>query len=266
MTAGEITGNTRVYVHIAHPSSHVRTPQTFNAAFRERGIDAVAVSIDVAPEDLHALMAGIRGWRNLGGIGVTIPHKQAIAHECDEVVGLARQIKAVNAIRREPDGRLIGTNTDGSGFIQGLRREGRDPTGLRALLVGTGGGGRSIAWALADAGVAELAIANRTRARAEELAAEIASVYPGVPVHAADPDPAGFGLVVNATPLGMHEGDPQPLPVERLEPGTIVAEIIMSPPRTPLLAAAESRGCVAHPGLPMLTSQVDMVLDFLRLA
>lgn len=94
---------------------------------------------------------------------------------------------------------------------------------------------------------------------------EIRAAYPTTPVRAEDPDPAGYQLVVNATPLGMHAGDDVPIPVERLVPGTIVAEVIMSPPRTRLLAEAEARRCVAHPGLPMLTSQVGMVLNFLRL-
>src|SRR5512136_522802 len=112
----EITGKTGVWVHVAHPSAHVRATSTFNRAFRERGLDVVAVSSDVAPADLPALVRGLRGWRNLAGIGVTMPHKERIAELCDEVVGLGKLIKSVNAIRREPDGRLIGANTDGSGF------------------------------------------------------------------------------------------------------------------------------------------------------
>lgn len=265
MAEREITGRTLVYVHLAHPSAHVRTPQAFNGAFMERGIDAVAVSIDVAPGDLSALMRGLRGWRNLVGAGVTMPHKGAVYHEVDEVVGLAKHIRTVNTFRREPDGRLVGINTDGAGFVEGLRREGRDPAGRRALLVGTGGAGRSIAFALADAGVAELTLANRTRQKAEELASELAPLYPRVPIRVGNPDPSAAELVVNATPLGMHPGDPLPIDIDRLRPGTIVAEIIMSPPRTELMEAAEARGAVAHPGLPMLTSQLDMVLDFFGL-
>jgi shikimate dehydrogenase len=265
MVEHQITGRTRVWVHLAHPSAHVMTPQTFNAAFRERGIDAVAVSIDVAPEGLSTLMRGLRAWRNLVGAGVTMPHKGPITSEVDEVVGLATHIRTVNAIRREPDGRLIGANTDGAGFVEGLRREGRDPTGRHALLVGTGGAGRAIAFALVDAGVAGLTLANRTREKAEQLASELAALYPNVPIRVGEADPSAADLVVNATPLGMHPGEPLPIEVDRLRPGTIVAEIIMSPPRTELMAAAEAHGAVAHPGLPMLTSQVDMVLDFLGL-
>jgi shikimate dehydrogenase len=133
----------------------------------------VAVSSDVAPADLPALVRGLRGWRNLAGIGVTMPHKEPIAALCDEVVGLGKLIKSVNTIRREPDGRLIGANTDGSGFLAGLRQAGYDPAGKRTLLVGIGGAGRAIAFSLAEAGVADLTLSNRTVAKAQAVAAEV---------------------------------------------------------------------------------------------
>lgn len=263
--AADISGRTGVYVHLAHPSAHVRTPQIFNAAFHERGIDAVAVSADVAPPGLHNLLRGLRGWRNLAGIGVTMPHKEAVTAEIDEVVGLARHIGAVNVIRRADGGRLVGTNTDGTGFLQGLAANGHTVADRRVLLAGTGGAGRAIAWALARAGVASLTLANRTPARAEELAAGIRAVFPAARVTVGTPDPAGHDYVINATSLGMRDTDEMPVNVRNLAPGTLVAEIIMAPLRTPLLAAAEERGCLTHPGAPMLTSQIDLVIDFLRL-
>lgn len=262
----EITGHTRVYAHLAHPSAHVLTPQIFNSAFQARGLDAVTVSIDVSPDDLHDLVGGLRGWRNLAGIGVTMPHKEAIVSDVDEVLGLARFIKAVNNIRREPDGRLIALNTDGIGFVTGLRNAGRDPAGRHALLVGVGGAGRALAFALAEARVASLALANRTRERAERLALEIAEVFPDVPVSVQAPDPAGHDLVVNATSLGMRDEAALPLDVDRLEPGTIVADIIVALPKTRLMREAERRQCIVHPGLLMLNAQVELVIDFLGLA
>jgi shikimate dehydrogenase len=263
--AREITGRTRVYVHLAHPSAHVRTPQTFNRAFSERRIDAVAVSIDVAPDDLPSLLRGLKGWRNLGGIGVTMPHKERIAALCDEVVGIAGLVGAVNAIRREPDGRLVGANTDGSGFLAGLQRAGYDPAGKRVLLVGVGGAGTAIAFSLAQAGAGELTLANRTPAKAEAIAAKVAHAFPDTKTSVGTPDPAGFDMVINATSLGMHPGDALPLDVSRLTPGTLVAEIIMRPERTALVEEAEGRGCRVHPGLPMLTGQIDEVIAFLGL-
>jgi shikimate dehydrogenase len=241
----------------------VRTPQVFNAAFLARGHDLVAVSIDVAPQDLHSLVGGLRAWRNLAGIGVTMPHKKSILAEADDVLGSARHIGAVNNLRREPDGRLIAVNTDGIGFLIGLRNADREPAGRHSLVVGAGGAGHALAFALAEAGVARLTIANRTAERADRLAAKVASVFPDLPVHAGPADPAGHDLVVNATSLGMHDSDPLPIDVERLEPGTLVAEVVMAPPKTRLLREAERRGCVIHPGSAMLDGQVEAVLSFL---
>jgi shikimate dehydrogenase len=261
----EITGRTRVWVHLSHPSTYVRATQTFNRAFRGRGIDAAAVSIDVAPADMPSLVRGLKGWRNLCGIGVTMPHKGPIADVCDELVGLATLCKSVNTIRREPDGRLIGTNTDGSGFLAGLKQGGHDPAGKRVLLVGIGGAGKAIAFALAQVGVGELTLSNRTRATAEEVAVQVAKAFPKTKTSVGPPDPTGFDIVVNATPLGMKDGDALPLDISKLTPKVLVVEIIATRERTRLLEEAERRGCRVHPGLPMLAGQVDEVIGFLRL-
>ena len=265
MPSSEVTGRTRVWVHLTHPSVHVRATQTFNRAFREREIDAIAVSIDFAPAEMPSLVRGLKGWRNLAGIGVTMPHKERIAEVCDEVVGLGKLIGAVNAIRREPDGKLVGANTDGSGFLAGFKQAGYDPAGQRVLLVGVGGAGRAIAFSLAQAGAAELVLANRTASRAEDLAARVAEAFPNTMTRAGVPDPTGFDIVINATPLGMRDGDPLPLDVSKLAPTTIVAEVIIVPERTRLLQEAERRGCRVHIGLPMLTCQIDEVMRFLGL-
>ena len=265
MPAIPISGRTRVYVHLSHPSFYVRTPGTFNAAFQNRGIDAVAVAIDVAPADMPSLVRGLKGWRNLGGIGTTMPHKERIVEVCDEVVGLGKLIGAVNAVRREPDGRLVGTNTDGSGFLAGFKQAGYDPTGRRVLLVGVGGAGSAIAFSLAQAGAAELTLSNRTVARAEELAARVKAAFPATTTRIGPPDPTGFDIVINATPLGMRPGDGLSLDVSKLTPEMVVVEIIIVPERTRLVEEAERRGCRVHLGVTMLTCQIDEVISFLRL-
>ena len=265
MTAG-ITGATRVYLHLAHPSAHARTPQVMNAEFARRGVDAVAVSADVAPGDLGGFARGLRGWRNLAGLSVTMPHKEALASHVDELTGPAALIGAVNVVRREPDGRLVAANTDGSGFVIGLRQAGHELSGRRVLLAGAGGAGRAVAFAVAGAGAAHLTIANRTTARAERLARDIAVAYPAVTVAAGPPDPAGRDVVVNATSLGMRPGDPLPVRAGGLAPGTLVCDIVTRPERTRLLDEAAARGCVPHPGLPMLAGQVDLILEFLGLS
>jgi shikimate dehydrogenase len=265
MPPKNITGKTSVWVHLAHPNAHVRAPQAFNRVFQERDLDVVAVSVDVAPPDLPALMQGLRGWRNLAGIGVTMPHKEPIAGLCDEVVGIGQLMASVNAVRREPDGRFVGANTDGSGFMAGLRQAGHDPKGQRVLLVGIGGAGRAIAFSLAEAGVAELTLANRTSAKAEATARAVAAAFPATRTRVGPPDPAGYDLVINATPLGMRAGDPLPFDISKVCPPTVVADIITNPELTCLMEEAARRGCRVHPGLPMLTCQIDEVIAFLRL-
>jgi shikimate dehydrogenase len=269
VTAG-ITGATRVYLHLAHPSAHARTPQVMNAEFARRGVDAVAVSADVAPGELGEFARGLRGWRNLAGLSVTMPHKEALAAHVDELIGAAALVGAVNVVRRESDGRLVGANTDGAGFVIGLHKAGYKLSGRHVLLVGAGGAGRAVAFAVAGAGAAVLTIANRTAARAERLARDIAASYPALTVAAAmaagPSDPAGHDVVINATSLGMQPGDPLPVAVSRLARGTLVCDIVTRPERTRLLAEAAARGCVPHPGLPMLASQVDLILDFLGLS
>lgn len=265
MSNWQITGKSRVWIHLSHPSTHTVSTALLNKTFREHDLDVVAVAVDVAPEDLHTLVRGLKGWRNLVGMGVTMPHKEQVALACDDVVGLARQMKAVNVIRRESDGRLVGGNMDGSGFVTGLRRAGYEPAGKRVLLVGAGGASAAMAFALADAGVGALVITNRTAAKAEQIAARVREAFPNIQAMAGPPDPTGFDLVVNTTPLGMLEGDALPLDVNLLTKEMVVADIIFKPARTPLLEMAEQRGCPTHPGLPMLTCQIDEVLAFLGL-
>lgn len=259
----EITGTTRLFGILADPIHHVRTPQAVNAYARERGYDGVLVPMHVTPDNLATVVDGLRRMENLGGVIVTVPHKTAIAALCDELSPNARRIGAVNAVRREPDGRLVGEMLDGAGFVRGLQTHGIDPTGVRTYLAGAGGAANAIAFALAGAGVASLTIANRTRAKAEDLKARLAEAYPDLPVEIGTPDPSGHGLVVNGTSLGLKDGDALPFDAARLTPDQTVAEIIMQPEETAILAAAKARGCRTHPGRPMLAEQVALMCDFL---
>jgi shikimate dehydrogenase len=221
------------------------------------------IPIQVSPDGLGTLLGGLRRMRNLEGFIVTVPHKGAMLSHCDTVSEAGRQSEAVNAVRRLPDGRFAGTMLDGEGFITGLRSRGIEPAGVAAYLAGAGGAANAIAFALAKASVSRLTIANRTRARAEALAARVSAAYPQVATVVGGPDPAGHGLVINATSLGLAEGDPLPIDVSGLTADQTVAEIIMWPEVTPLLAAAAGRGARTHPGLPMLLGQAELMADYL---
>lgn len=259
----EITGHTRIYGILADPIHHVKTPQMLNALMTREGRDGVMVPFHVASDDLATLVAGLKTMKSLGGFVVTVPHKTAIVDLCDAVSDSARRIGAVNTVRREADGRLIGEMLDGKGFVGGLLAAGIDPKDKSVYLAGAGGAANAIAFAFVEAGISRLTIANRTRAKAEDLAARLAEAYPKAQVDIGTPDPSGHDIVVNGTSLGLKEGDALPLDTARLAPEQIVAEVIMQPEETALLAAAKAKGCRIHFGKPMLACQLDLMADFL---
>jgi len=261
----DITGATRVYGIAADPIRHVKAPQSLNAIMAERGVDGVMVPFHVVPDDLATLFAGLRTLRSFHGMVVTVPHKTAAPALCDEISRRASEAGAVNVVRREGDGRLVGDMFDGLGFVAGLRAAGIEPRGLRAYLAGAGGAGSANAFALAEAGGAQLTIANRTPERAKDLCRRVRAAYPQTLVETGSADPSGHDLVVNATSLGMRGADPLPLDAEGLEPGMVVAESIMQPETTPLLARAAALGCRVQHGWPMLASQLHLMADFLHM-
>lgn len=258
-----ITGSTTLCAILADPIDHVRLPQTFNALMEQWNKDVVLVPVHVGKEQLLAVAHCLRHIRNLAGFAVTVPHKTAILEICDAVSARAQAIGAVNVVRRDANGQLVGDNLDGIGFVSGLRQSGIEPRGLSAFVAGAGGAANAIAFGLAEAGVSSLNIWNRTSSKSEDLRERLGRLYPELPVRIATNDPAGADLVVNATSLGMRDDDPLPLDTEKLRAGQIVAEIIMKPVMTPLLRAAEARGCSICLGGPMLDCQLTLMAEFM---
>lgn len=258
-----ITGHTKVFAIIADPISHVRTPEVFNEYFAKNNYDGVMVPIHVAPEELEEVITSFRCMKNLGGFMATVPHKTKVAALCDELGDAGRAVGSVNVVRREADGRLIGNMFDGAGFVAGLRAQNHDPAGKRALIVGAGGAAAAIAYSLVEAGVASLTIANRTRSKAEEIAVRVATYFPDRQITVGEVDPTGHDLVVNATSLGLKADDPLPIDAALLTSAMTVAEIIMKPETTALLAAAKEKGCTVHYGRHMLDEQIRLIASFL---
>lgn len=262
-----ISGTTRLLGIFADPIDHVRTPTVFNAFLEQRGIDAVFMPLHVSPAHLGAAMLGMRHLHNFAGYTLTIPHKIAARQYCDVLLPRARACGAVNAVRVEPDGRLVGDNYDGIGMVTAIMAQRPLDGTTRALLVGAGGAGRAIAVALASAGVGFLAIANRTRDKADDLAHTVRQVVPTCEVETATAfDPAPFELVINATSLGLHGHGALPVDVSRLSPGTLVADAVMMPDITPLLQAARQRGLSIVRGYEMLSQQIAGLAAFFGVA
>lgn len=257
-----ITGKTRLYGIIGHPVGHVRVPMSFNERFARSGVDGVSLPFDARPEHFAAAVRGLQALDNLGGFVVTAPHKQAMVALCDEVVGEARLVGAVNTVRRDPDGRLIGDLFDGRGFVQGLLAHGHAVAGKRVFLYGAGGAGNAVAFALARAGVASITIHNRTAARAQDLARRVAAAYPACDVSVGPKDPRGFDIAANATCVGLADGELS-FDVSQMASSTLVTEVIMKPEKTALIIAAEARGLQAQQGKHMLDYQMDLIFEFM---
>lgn len=249
-----ISGHTRVAALIGCPARHSLSPVIVNTAFDELGLDWRFVVFEVPPGEGHAAVAAVRTL-GLGGLSVTMPHKGAAYEAVDDRTPVAAALGAVNCVFRD-GARLVGDNTDGPGFVDSLRVDhGVDVAGRRCVLVGAGGAGRALAWALARAGAADVAILNRSPApaqRAAELAGAVGRVGTAADVARAD-------VVVNATPLGMggRPGDEPAVPVdpEALHAGQVVADIVYFPTETPLLLAAAARGATTVTGVGMLVHQ-----------
>lgn len=191
-----------------------------------------------------------------------MPHKVTTVELLDETSTAVKVAGSCNAILRRPDGTLLGDMFDGVGFVRGIRRKGLVCAGAKCLVVGAGGVGSAIAASLAAQGVGAIALADTRTAAAEALASRLRRHYPRLDARVASSDPAGYDLVVNATPLGMSEGDPLPFDAARLAPSTFVGEVVMKNEITPLLAAARERGCRYQVGTDMLFEMIPAYLEF----
>ncbi len=260
-----ITGRTSVLGILGDPVVQARSPQLLNARMAELGLDAVLVPLHVPPGGLAAAVAGLRAVRSFKGVVITMPHKQAIIPLLDELAPEGAQVGACNIVRRDGDGRLIGSMFDGEGFVAGLGQAGHEVRGRRVFMAGAGGAASGIAFALGKHGAAALTLHNRGTARAEELAARVRAAWPAMDVTVGTADPAGHDIVVNATSLGMRPDDALPLDIAGLASGMVAAEIIMQPETTAFLAAGAGRGCVLHRGQAMLAAQLDLMLEFLQI-
>ncbi|WP_431509399.1 shikimate dehydrogenase family protein [Variovorax sp. DAIF25] len=257
-----ISGKTTLIAHLGYPTEAFKAPMIYNPWFEKQGIDAVVVPMGVKPEDYAASLAQIFRFSNLRGALVTMPHKVTTMSLVDEVTPTARIAGACNAILKRPDGTLLGDQFDGAGFVRGVERKGRPFRGTRVLVSGAGGVGSAIAASIAAAGAAELMLFDAHAASAEALAGRLREHYPQLKVATGSKDPAGFDVIVNATPLGMKADDPLPFDIERIDAGTFVGEVVMKTEYTPLLEAARAKGCAVQVGTDMLFEMIPAYLEF----
>lgn len=258
MVPAAVSGSTRLYGIMGYPIGHSLSPLMHTLAFRHHGMDAVYLPFSVTPDDLDKAVAGAVAL-GAAGFNVTIPHKEAIMAYLDEVTDEARAIGAVNTVHVH-DGVTTGHNTDGAGFLQPLQRLEAPLNELTVCVLGAGGAARALAAALLNAGCPQLVIANRTHARSERLAADLQERHAAAEVRAVPMSDAADAaqqsrLIVNATALGMHEGDAPLLPSRCFGSGQIAYDIVYRPLNTPFLQAARAAGATTIGGLDMLLGQ-----------
>lgn len=257
-----ISGKTTLIAHLGYPTFAFKAPLIYNPWFDKHDIDAVVVPMGVKPEEYRAFFPLLFKMTNIRGALVTMPHKVTTTELVDELTPIAKVAGASNAVLLREDGSLLGDQFDGAGFARGVARKGFDVTGKRALVVGNGGVGSPIAASLVADGLAEIGLFDPNIAASESLAGRLAEHYPDTKVAVGSKDPDGYDLVVNATPLGMNDADPLPMDVDRIAPGTFVADVVMKQTITPFLQAALDKGCPIQVGSDMLYEQIPAYLEF----
>lgn len=260
-----ISGASRILGVVADPVSQARSPAMANALLQQRGLFGpfVLLPMHVDAAGFPAFMAGLRSLRNFAGTIVSMPHKVVACDLVDQLTPQAHLVGAVNVVRRNADGSLVGTMLDGEGFVAGLARAGHMVQGADILLVGAGGAASAIAFALAKNGCASLCLLNRTPQRAQALAQRVSQAFPQVKVATQDHAASHYHLGINGTSLGMKPGDELPLSVSQIGRCEMLAECVLAPEMTQLLTLAASRGKTVHTGIHMLAAQMDLMLSFM---
>ncbi len=260
-----INGTTGLIAHIGYPTHTFKSPMIYNPYFEHVGVNAVVVPMGCQTPDYPAFLKSVFTLTNIRGALITMPHKVVTVGLMDEVTPTVKVAGACNAVKRTEDGRLVGDMFDGAGFVRGVQRKGLNLQGAHVLVVGSGGVGSAIAASLAGAGIGAIALHDVNATSASALGLRLKASYPGIEVSTGSNDPAGMDLVVNATPMGMNEGDPLPMDVSRLEARTFVGEVVMRTEMTAFLSAARARGCPVQVGSDMLFEQIPAYLEFFGL-
>ncbi len=260
-----IRGTTALIAHIGFPTHAFKAPMIYNPYFEQSGIDAVVVPMGCRAEHYEVFLRSVFTLSNICGALITMPHKVTTVGLLDVPSPAVRIAGACNAVRRDEQGRLVGDMFDGEGFVRGLLRKGCTVKGARALVVGAGGVGSAIAASLAQAGLGAIGLYDARAEAAQALGERLQAHYAPLDVRTGSNDPAGYDVVVNATPMGMNDGDPLPMDVSRIGRDAFVGEVVMKTEMTAFLKAVQARGCRFQVGSDMLFEQIPAYLEFFGL-
>lgn len=252
-----------LYGLVGYPITFVRSPGILNAYLTENGLPGRMIPFGVKPEGLAAALSGLRQIENLAGFFVTMPFKESILPLLDAASETARIAGAVNIVRRTPDGRLFGHQLDGAGFVGAMKAAQVPIAGASAYVAGAGGVSAGICCALAEAGAARIVLTNRNLDRAGKLADRLRDAFAKTVFAVTEAAPGEEAdIVVNATSLGLDPGDPLPVDLSATRRGIFVGDVVNVPHSTPLLEAAEARGCRTQHGRAMFGPQIELALRF----
>lgn len=258
-----LDGNSRVYAVFGDPIHQVQTPRLINPIFAAAGVNIYAVPFQISADHFAAAWDAFSSIPNLCGISTTIPHKVSAAKMCSTLTPTAKAIGAVNCVQRTEDGQMNGALFDGIGFVDGLGEAKSRLLGARVLIVGTGGAGRTIAFALAEEGVSKIDLLDIS---AESVAFTVAMVnaFRGEECAVAA-DGSGrwdYDIVINASPIGVKGDGVFPMPASAIRPDMLVADIASLREETALLRAAKAAGATVSDGNDMLLAQIHLMAGF----
>jgi len=257
-----VDGKTRLFAILGDPIAQVKSPAQVTASLRARSRNAILVPFHVTSEDFDEIVLALKAIRNLDGLVITVPHKFTAFRHCAETTARAEFLGAVNVMRRSSSGVWEGDMCDGRGFVDAILEKGGVLAGKRALLLGAGGAGTAIGYALLEAGVAELSIHDIDRSRLDELVGKLRQRF-GDRVTDGAPDPMAFDVLANATPAGMENLQKSPVDLDRLRPATIVGDVVTATGETALIRAARSKGCPFSTGHDMYQALQEKMVEFL---
>ena len=260
-----IDGHTELIAHIGYPTHSFKSPLIYNPYFEHEGINALLVPMGCRAEHYPTFLKSVFQLTNICGALITMPHKVTTVGLLDEVSPTVKVAGACNAVKRDGQGRLVGDMFDGVGFVRGVQRKGFDLTGKRVMVLGSGGVGSAIAASLATESIKAISLFDIHAASMEGLAERLKHEYPQIEVQIGSNDPDGHDLVVNATPMGMNEGDSLPMDVSRISPSALVGEVVMRTEMTAFLLAAQQQGCQIQKGSDMLFEQIPAYLEYFGL-
>ncbi|MBL7918764.1 MAG: shikimate dehydrogenase [Bacteroidia bacterium] len=260
----QINGATEVLAIIADPVYQASTPGLANALLADEKLNQVLIPLHVKTLGLSDVINSLRHINNFVGAVVSMPHKTDIIKLLDELTPEAKQVGACNVIRRNRDGKLIGTMLDGEGFVKGLLDAGHLVKSKHIFLVGAGGAASGIAFAVAKHGADRLRIFNRTRDKADNLISNVKKVYPNLNIEYSDKISDEDQIIINGTSIGMKENNGLPISLSNVSESSVVAEVVITPELTTFLNEAKNKNCIIHKGKPMLEGQIRMMIDFIN--